>query len=63
MTRHDGLRDMNRYRRVEPQTGFLRYALSNIARRLPVVHIGRSARIPRAAIGAFVAQLVAEATS
>jgi excisionase family DNA binding protein len=35
------------------------YALVR-AGRLPVVHIGRSARIPRAAVEAFVTELVAE---
>jgi excisionase family DNA binding protein len=29
--------------------------------KLPVVHLGRSARIPRVAVEAFVAELVAEA--
>ena len=38
------------------------YALVR-AGRLPVVHLGRSARIPRAAVEAFVAELVAEAQS
>lgn len=53
------------YQQVGQLIGQSRTAVYALVRegRLPVVHLGRSARIPRAAVEVFVAELVAEVTT
>jgi len=53
------------YDQVGQQLGQSRTAVYGLVRegRLPVVHLGRWARIPRVAVEAFVSELVAEAES